>query len=35
VGAWIVGPSPWCVDDRTISYNILLSNVNCGALPNR
>src|SRR5215208_5217378 len=35
VGAWIVGPSPWCVDARTTSYNILLSNVNCEGLGNR
>src|SRR5215203_2258070 len=35
VGAWIVGPSRWCVDARTTSYNILLSNVNCEGLGNR
>jgi hypothetical protein len=35
VGAWIVGPSPWCVDAHTTSYNILLSNVNCEGLGNR
>jgi Pectate lyase superfamily protein len=35
VGTWIVGQSQWCVDDRTTSYNILLSNVNCGGLGNR
>jgi hypothetical protein len=35
VAAWIVGPSRWCVDDRTTSYEVQLSNVNCGGLPNR
>ena len=35
VGAWIVGPSRWCVDDRTTSYEVQLSNANCGGLPNR
>jgi hypothetical protein len=35
VAAWIVGPSRWCVDDRTTSYEVQLSNVNCGGLPKR
>jgi hypothetical protein len=35
VSARIVGPSRWCVDDRTTSYEVQLSNVNCGGLPNR
>ena len=35
VSAWIVGPSRWCVDDRTTSYEVQLSNANCGGLPKR
>jgi hypothetical protein len=35
VGAWIVGLSPWCLNDRTTSYEVRFSNVNCGGLPNR
>ena len=34
-GAWVVGPSRWCVDDRATTYTINLSNVDCGGLSNR
>jgi hypothetical protein len=33
VGAWLIGPSVYCINDRTSAYNVNVSNVNCG-LPN-
>jgi hypothetical protein len=35
VGAWLIGDSQWCIDNRTTSYTIQLSKLNCGGLPNR
>jgi hypothetical protein len=34
VGAWLIGPSPWCVGDRG-TYPVSISNLSCGGLPNR
>ncbi|MDQ3930829.1 MAG: glycoside hydrolase family 55 protein, partial [Chloroflexota bacterium] len=36
VGAWIIGPSQWCVDSRdNLGYTIGLSNLACGGLRSR
>jgi hypothetical protein len=36
VGAWIIGPSQWCVDSRdNLGYTIGLSNLDCGGLSSR
>jgi hypothetical protein len=36
VGAWIIGPSKWCIDkDDPLDYTIGLSNVDCGGLSYR
>jgi hypothetical protein len=35
VGAWLMGPSKYCIDERTLTYYVNISNVNCGGLPNR
>jgi hypothetical protein len=34
VGAWLIGPSTYCIDDRTLTSYVSVSNVNC-ALPSR
>jgi hypothetical protein len=34
-GAWLVGDSKYCIDDRTNAYTVALSNFHCGGLPNR
>src|SRR5919107_3771462 len=34
VGAWLIGPSMYCVSDRSVPYEVSVSNVNC-ALPSR
>jgi hypothetical protein len=34
VGAWLIGPSMYCVSDRSVAYEVSVSNVNC-ALPSR
>jgi len=34
IGAWLTGPSMYCIADRTLTYEVLVSNANCG-LPNR
>ena len=26
VGAWLMGPSAYCIDDRTVAYEVLVSN---------
>jgi hypothetical protein len=34
VGAWVIGPSLWCVDyGPNLTYSVNVSNVSCG-LPN-
>jgi hypothetical protein len=33
VGAWLIGPSAYCINDRTSAYDVNVSTVNCG-LPN-
>ncbi len=33
VGAWLIGPSAYCIYDRTSAYDVNVSNVHCG-LPN-
>ena len=35
VGAWVIGPSQYCIDDRTNAYTVALSSLHCGGLPNR
>lgn len=36
VGAWVVGPSRWCIDkEDPLGYTIGLSDVDCGRLRNR
>ena len=34
VGAWLIGPSRWCIDDQA-SYPVAITNADCGGLPNR
>jgi hypothetical protein len=36
VGAWVVGPSRWCIDNEiSPSYSVSVSGVDCGGLSNR
>jgi hypothetical protein len=35
LGAWLIGSSMYCIDNRTLAYYVSVSNVNCGGLPNR
>jgi hypothetical protein len=34
VGAWLIGESKWCIQDKTDSYNVQVTNVDCNGLPN-
>jgi hypothetical protein len=34
VGAWVVGPSKWCLVDRATSYAVNITNMDCGGLSN-
>jgi hypothetical protein len=34
VGAWLIGPSAYCIDDRSETYDVGVSYANC-TLPNR
>jgi hypothetical protein len=36
VGAWILGPSHWCLDKESpLGYTVTITNLNCDGLPDR